>query len=190
MGSAVGAPSIVRPARLCRNPLKAARSTVQTFDAEKRPLGRACRQAARRRSRHRFACGLAVRALAGRRSRRSHDYIAAHADNAPVQAAATSCPRRARATRSTEAEDHRPAPAHRREDAGIKRRIPHFAYVEEIDMTELEEPAHASERDQEVRTASNSTLLPFLLRALVRVLPGFPADQCPFRRPGRHIASI
>ena len=34
-----------------------------------------------------------------------------------------------------------------------KRRIPHFAYVEEIDMTELEVVAHTSEQDQASRAA-------------------------------------
>jgi 2-oxoisovalerate dehydrogenase E2 component (dihydrolipoyl transacylase) len=54
-----------------------------------------------------------------------------------------------------------------------KRRIPHFAYVEEIDMTELERlRAHLNE----TRTADQPklTVLPFLMRALVRVLPKFP----------------
>lgn len=55
-----------------------------------------------------------------------------------------------------------------------KREIPHFAYVEEIDITELEslrkhlnENKHASER---------LTLLPFLSLALIRALKEFP--QC------------
>ena len=54
-----------------------------------------------------------------------------------------------------------------------KRRIPHFAYVEEVDMTEIEAlRAHmngARRKDQ-----PKLTLLPFLMRALVRVLPEFP----------------
>jgi 2-oxoisovalerate dehydrogenase E2 component (dihydrolipoyl transacylase) len=54
-----------------------------------------------------------------------------------------------------------------------KRRIPHFAYVEEIDMTEIEAlRAHmnATRRKDQPKL----TLLPFLMRALVRVLPEFP----------------
>lgn len=54
-----------------------------------------------------------------------------------------------------------------------KRRIPHFAYVEEIDMTEIEAlRAHmnaARRKDQ-----PKLTLLPFLMRVLVRALPEFP----------------
>jgi 2-oxoisovalerate dehydrogenase E2 component (dihydrolipoyl transacylase) len=54
-----------------------------------------------------------------------------------------------------------------------KRRIPHFAYVEEIDMTEVEAlRAHmnATRRKEQPKL----TLLPFLMRVLVRVLPEFP----------------
>lgn len=52
-------------------------------------------------------------------------------------------------------------------------RIPHIAYVEECDVTQLEAlRAHmnAHRRDGEARL----TLLPFLVRALVKVLPDFP----------------
>lgn len=54
-----------------------------------------------------------------------------------------------------------------------KRQIPHFTYVEEIDVTELENlRAHLNA----TRTAEQPklTLLPFFMRALVRVLPEFP----------------
>ena len=54
-----------------------------------------------------------------------------------------------------------------------KRRIPHFTYVEEVDVTALEQlraqlnSKHRSER-------GHLTLLPFLMRAIVRTLPEFP----------------
>jgi 2-oxoisovalerate dehydrogenase E2 component (dihydrolipoyl transacylase) len=54
-----------------------------------------------------------------------------------------------------------------------KRRIPHFAYVEECDLTELEElRAHlnASKRIDQPKL----TVLPFLMRALAMCLPDFP----------------
>ncbi len=54
-----------------------------------------------------------------------------------------------------------------------KRRIPHFAYVEEADLTELEDlRAHlnATKRNDQPKL----TMLPFLMRALVLALPDFP----------------
>lgn len=60
-----------------------------------------------------------------------------------------------------------------------KRRIPHFAYVEEVDMTELESlRAHlnATKRKDQPKL----TLLPFLVRALVRVLPDYPQINAVF----------
>jgi len=54
-----------------------------------------------------------------------------------------------------------------------KRRIPHFAYVEEIDMTEIEAlRSHMNATRQ--KDQPKLTLLPFLMRALVRELPAFP----------------
>ena len=53
-----------------------------------------------------------------------------------------------------------------------KRNIPHFAYIEEVDITELESlRAHLNEKRD-----AKLTYLPFLALALVRVLPEFP--QC------------
>jgi len=60
-----------------------------------------------------------------------------------------------------------------------KRRIPHYAYVEEVDMTELEAlRAHlnATKRADQPKL----TLLPFLMRALVRILPEFPQINARF----------
>ena len=54
-----------------------------------------------------------------------------------------------------------------------KRRIPHFAYVEEADLTELEElrsHLNAAKRNDQPKL----TLLPFLMRALAMALPDFP----------------
>ncbi len=54
-----------------------------------------------------------------------------------------------------------------------KRRIPHFTYVEECDLTELE----ALRQDLNANRSSDQpklTLLPFFMRALVRILPEFP----------------
>jgi 2-oxoisovalerate dehydrogenase E2 component (dihydrolipoyl transacylase) len=54
-----------------------------------------------------------------------------------------------------------------------KRRIPHIAYVEEIDVTAIE----ALRQDLNAHKAPEQpklTLLPFLIRAMVRALPDFP----------------
>jgi 2-oxoisovalerate dehydrogenase E2 component (dihydrolipoyl transacylase) len=60
-----------------------------------------------------------------------------------------------------------------------KRRIPHFAYVEEVDVTELEElrvHLNGARRDDQPRL----TFLPFLIRALVQVLPAYPQINARF----------
>jgi len=54
-----------------------------------------------------------------------------------------------------------------------KRRIPHFAYVEEVDVTELEalrQQLNANKRADQPKL----TLLPFVMRALCEVLPDYP----------------
>jgi 2-oxoisovalerate dehydrogenase E2 component (dihydrolipoyl transacylase) len=54
-----------------------------------------------------------------------------------------------------------------------KRRIPHFMYAEEVDVTELEAlrvHLNATKRPDQPRL----TLLPFLVRALVKILPAHP----------------
>jgi len=60
-----------------------------------------------------------------------------------------------------------------------KRRIPHFAYVEEIDVTELESlRAHLNATRTEGRP--KLSLLPFLMRGLVRLLPEYPQINARF----------
>ena len=59
-----------------------------------------------------------------------------------------------------------------------KRRIPHFAYVEEVDMTELETlrvHLNAIHKDR-----GKLTVLPFFMRALVKVLPAYPQINARF----------
>lgn len=83
-----------------------------------------------------------------------------------------------------------PAPAHARRDgtqivkviglrrrisermAMAKQRIPHFSYIEEVDVTELERLRAQLNAAHPGRP--RLTLLPFLARALVRALPDFP----------------
>jgi len=57
--------------------------------------------------------------------------------------------------------------------AEAKRRIPHFSYIEEVDVTELE-ALRAELNRQHGAAQAKLTLLPFLVRALAVVLPRFP----------------
>jgi 2-oxoisovalerate dehydrogenase E2 component (dihydrolipoyl transacylase) len=60
-----------------------------------------------------------------------------------------------------------------------KRRIPHFTYVEEVDVTALEElRAQLNSRYRSER--GHLTMLPFLMRAIVRALPEFPEINARF----------
>jgi 2-oxoisovalerate dehydrogenase E2 component (dihydrolipoyl transacylase) len=60
-----------------------------------------------------------------------------------------------------------------------KRRIPHYSYVEEVDVTALEElRQHLNERRAEHQP--KLTLLPFLMLALVRAVPEHPAVNARF----------
>ena len=53
------------------------------------------------------------------------------------------------------------------------RRIPHFSYVEEFDLTELESLRRELNAER-AATQPKLTLLPFFMRALVKLLPRFP----------------
>jgi len=53
-----------------------------------------------------------------------------------------------------------------------KQSIPHFSYVEECDVTELE--ALRAELNRESGDGQRLTLLPFFMQALIRLLPEFP----------------
>ena len=60
-----------------------------------------------------------------------------------------------------------------------KRRIPHFAYVEEVDMTELEGlrvHLNVTRRPDQPKL----TLLPFVMRGLARLLPSYPQINARF----------
>ncbi|MGH8443872.1 MAG: dihydrolipoamide acetyltransferase family protein, partial [Solimonas sp.] len=60
-----------------------------------------------------------------------------------------------------------------------KQRIPHFAYVEEVDVTELEAlRVHFNELHG--KTRGKLTVLPFLMRAVVKLRPRFPQINATF----------
>lgn len=57
--------------------------------------------------------------------------------------------------------------------AESKRRVAHFSYVEEVDVTALEE-LRVSLNRRFAATRPKLTLIPFMVQALVRALPAFP----------------
>jgi 2-oxoisovalerate dehydrogenase E2 component (dihydrolipoyl transacylase) len=60
-----------------------------------------------------------------------------------------------------------------------KRRIPHFSYVEEIDVTELE-TLRAKLNDRHGATRGKLTVLPFIARAVVLAMEDFPQMNARF----------
>ncbi len=60
-----------------------------------------------------------------------------------------------------------------------KRRIPHFTYVEEVDVTELED-LRVYLNAAKSATQPRLTFLPFLIQALVQVLPRYPQINARF----------
>jgi 2-oxoisovalerate dehydrogenase E2 component (dihydrolipoyl transacylase) len=60
-----------------------------------------------------------------------------------------------------------------------KRRIPHFTYVEEVDVTELE-ALRAALNAKHGASRAKLTLLPFLVRAIVCAAPDFPQVNARF----------
>jgi 2-oxoisovalerate dehydrogenase E2 component (dihydrolipoyl transacylase) len=60
-----------------------------------------------------------------------------------------------------------------------KRRIPHFSYVEEFDLTELE-ALRKELNDERAGDTPKLTLLPFLMHAVVKLVPEFPQVNARF----------
>jgi 2-oxoisovalerate dehydrogenase E2 component (dihydrolipoyl transacylase) len=60
-----------------------------------------------------------------------------------------------------------------------KRRIPHIAYVEECDLTELE-ALRITLNEHRAEDQPKLTLLPLLIRAMIRALPEFPQINARF----------
>ena len=58
-------------------------------------------------------------------------------------------------------------------------KIPHFTYVEEIDVTELE-ALRAQLNDEHGKARGRLTVLPFLMRAIVLAVPSFPQMNARF----------
>jgi 2-oxoisovalerate dehydrogenase E2 component (dihydrolipoyl transacylase) len=69
-----------------------------------------------------------------------------------------------------------------------KRSIPHFTYVEELDLTELESLRGELNR-RRTPDQSKLTLLPFLVRAVVKLVPEFPRVNARYDEEARILRS-
>ena len=155
--------------------------TAPAAPAETRKHGRVMASPATRRRAREAGLDLAQVAGSGPSGRITRQDIDAALTGAAAPAAATAPAKRPGATglaRRTGTEEIkvigvRRIIANRMTDA--KRNIPHFAYVEEVDVSELESlRQHLNSRLPP--GASSLTYLPFLIAALARVLEDYP--QC------------
>lgn len=128
-----------------------------------------------RRHARELGIDLATVAGTGPDGRVLHDDLARHA----AGAAAPAAPRHAR--RSGEQEiavtGLRRQIAQRMQEAGA--RIPHFTYVEEVDVTELE-ALRVRLNEERGAARGHLTVLPFVMRALVLAAPAFPQMNARF----------
>ena len=163
---------VVAPA--AARPTAAPRAAVVPRTADERPLAS---PAVRRRA---LDLGVELRYVhgSGPAGRIGHDDLDAHlagGGQAPGQGASPYVERHG--------EESIPVIGLRRKIAQkmqeAKRRIPHFSYVEEVDVTELEALRQQLNRLHGT-TRGKLTLLPFLARAMVRCLRDFPQTNARF----------
>ncbi len=180
---AVAAPAVAAPAPGVPPAVASAAAPVATVSGAARagPVPAAGETAARvmaspatrRRARE---AGINLGAVAGsgpggRIGRADLDAVLAGGASAPVAATAAPAPR-------TGVEEIKVIGVRRviaERMAAAKRNIPHFAYVEEVDVTELES-LRAYLNSRLPKDAAGYTYLPLIVAALVRVLERFP--QC------------
>jgi len=137
--------------------------------------GRVMASPATRRRAREAGLNLAIVAGSGPNGRITRDDVASALSPASTQAATPSVPAAAAGPETTEIKviGVRRVIAERMAEA--KRTIPHFSYVEEVDVTELEAlRVHLNSRL--AKGAPSYSYLPFIVLALTRVLREFP--QC------------
>jgi 2-oxoisovalerate dehydrogenase E2 component (dihydrolipoyl transacylase) len=122
--------------------------------------------------RHARELGLDLAAVQGTgpEGRVLHDDLARHASGASAPPPAAARYARRDGERQVPVIGLRRQIAQRMQDA---LRIPHFTYVEEVDVTELE-TLRARLNAERGATRGHLTLLPFLMRAIVLAVPAFP----------------
>lgn len=163
-----GSPAVVSP-----SPRRAA--TASASASAPRPPGEKplASPAVRKRARE-LGIELAKVRGGGPAGRISHDDLDAHVNGAGA-ASAGRAPRMAVESVKVIGVRRKIAEAMQR----AKQRIPHFAYVEECDVTELEK-LRQQLNAQRTENQAKLTMLPFLMQALVKVAPEFPQINAQF----------
>ena len=169
---AASAGPLLTVAKARRTPQTSGREKIEAAVASARPTGAKplASPAVRRRA---YELGIALQFIpgtgpAGRIGHADLDAYIASGGNAAVVA---SQPARLERIEAIKIIGLRRRIAERMQES--KRRIPHYSYVEELDVTTLEElRAHLNARHGADRP--RLTLLPFLIRALVCAVPRFP----------------
>lgn len=151
----------------------APRPTVAPSSGPPRPPGEkpVASPAVRRRA---LEAGIDLRQVRGTgpAGRIGHDDLDAYVNAPPEEAAPAPAGRIAR----TGVEEIKVIGLRRRiaqRMADAKRRVAHFSYVEEVDVTAVEE-LRATLNQRHGASRPKLTLIPFLVQALVRALPDFP----------------
>ena len=160
------------PAKVATAPVAATAKPAAPLRADgEKPLAA---PSVRKRARE-LGIDLAEVAGSKRGGRIGHEDLDAHGTAAPAAAPATATPRNSMA-KATGVEQIKVIGMRRKIAESMersKRRIPHFAYVEEVDVTELEAlRVHLNETKRPDQ--AKLTLLPFLMRAMVKAVPLFP----------------
>ncbi|WP_279357521.1 dihydrolipoamide acetyltransferase family protein [Methylobacterium indicum] len=161
-------PAPSKPASPAPRPAATAPSSGPPRPAGEKPVSS---PAVRRRA---LEAGIDLRQVRGTgpAGRIGHDDLDAYLDAPPEEAAPAPAGRVAR----TGVEEIKVIGLRRRiaqRMADAKRRVAHFSYVEEVDVTAVEE-LRAALNQRHGASRPKLTLIPFLVQALVRALPDFP----------------
>lgn len=161
-------PALAKPASPAPRPAATAPSSGPPRPAGEKPVAS---PAVRRRA---LEAGIDLRQVRGTgpAGRIGHDDLDAYLDAPPEDAGPAPAGRAPR----TGVEEIKVIGLRRRiaqRMADAKRRVAHFSYVEEVDVTAVEE-LRAALNQRHGASRPKLTLIPFLVQALVRALPDFP----------------
>jgi 2-oxoisovalerate dehydrogenase E2 component (dihydrolipoyl transacylase) len=169
---AASAGPLLTVAKARRTPQASARENIEAPVASARPTGaKPLASPAVRRRAHELGIALQFIPGTGPAGRIGHADLDAYIASGGNAAVVASRPARLERIEAIKIIGLRRRIAERMQES--KRRIPHYSYVEELDVTTLEElRAHLNARHGADRP--RLTLLPFLIRALVCAIPRFP----------------